>query len=73
MATFVETGRKIVAVGKNYRKHIAEMAQIGTAKDEKFVAEGPKVPVLFFEANLILSSNGCWAYLVATGDWTSAS
>eukprot|EP00434_Breviolum_minutum_P010844 symbB.v1.2.009560.t1/scaffold598.1/size183230/2 len=49
MATFVETGRKIVAVGKNYRKHIAEMAQIGTAKDEKFVAEGPKVPVLFLK------------------------
>ncbi|CAE7232458.1 FAHD1 [Symbiodinium pilosum] len=50
MATnFWSTGRKIVAVGKNYQKHIEEMAQIGSKKDEKFLSEGAKTPVLFLK------------------------
>ncbi|CAE7798107.1 DNAH7, partial [Symbiodinium necroappetens] len=50
MATnFWATGRKIVAVGKNYQKHIEEMAQIGSKKDEKFLSEAPQVPVLFLK------------------------
>mmetsp|Transcript_51068 Transcript_51068/g.95638 ORF Transcript_51068/g.95638 Transcript_51068/m.95638 type:complete len:230 (+) Transcript_51068:53-742(+) len=49
MANFLEVGRKIVAVGKNYQKHIAEMAQIGSKKDEKFLSEVPKTPVLFLK------------------------
>ncbi|CAJ1429265.1 unnamed protein product [Effrenium voratum] len=47
---YTERGSQaIVAVGKNYSKHIAEMAKIGSAKDEKIAASAPSTPVLFLK------------------------
>eukprot|EP00913_Durusdinium_trenchii_P016902 g15890.t1 len=59
--------RKIVAVGKNYRKHIAEMAQIGSAKDEKFSAEAPKAPVLFLKPTTSYLPMGAGPILLPVG------
>jgi 2-keto-4-pentenoate hydratase/2-oxohepta-3-ene-1,7-dioic acid hydratase in catechol pathway len=47
---FVTTGKKVVCVGKNYQKHIVEMAANGFLGEQAlWTAEAPKKPTLFLK------------------------